>query len=528
MLYDLGSTFGKLRDKQKRLQAFEAAWARLQSEEPGFPLDETDKQFEQELLSWLMNHRAMLFGEMIIETFHYLRNNPQCAERREFKHVLVDEYQDLNKAEQTVIDLLASNCNLAIIGDDDQSIYSFKHAHPEGIREFSKIHPGCDAIDFDQCRRCPKQVVAMASHLITKNTNRTLGNLQFFDENQNGEVIIVQWNSLDEEIRGISNKVFSDIINGKINSEDVLILAPVRKIGYRIRDALVQRGINAKSYFRESAINSDDLKYNFALLTLMANPNDVVSLRYLLGYGSQDYRTNSYMRLLNYANENSISVFEVLQKCIDGNIKVANISTLIKKYVDIVAQIDEIKIVIKNDGKALIDIFAEDIPENNDFRNILTEAVADAEEEQESGIEPWLQKIHSYVVERVSFPENTSERDHVRIMSLHASKGLSAKYVVVMSAIDELIPRIDRESDISSDKQLQEQRRLFYVAITRCKSSDIGYPGTLIISSFVGLPGSEALAINIPASPYKWRSVSASRFIRDFGETAPATITHSK
>jgi len=94
-----------------------------------------------------------------------------------------------------------------------------------------------------------------------------------------------------------------------------------------------------------------------------------------------------------------------------------------------------------------------------------------------------------------------------------------------MSAIDELIPRIDRESDISIEKQLEEQRRLFYVAITRCKSSENGYVGTLIISSFVGLPGSEALAINISASPNNWKSVSATRFIRDFGETAPATIT---
>lgn len=528
MLYDISNTFGKLRDKQKRLQAFEAAWARLQSEEPGFPLGEDDKQFEHEILFWLKTHKAMLFGEMIIETFHYLRNNPRCTERREFDHILVDEYQDLNKAEQAVIDLLASNSNLAIIGDDDQSIYSFKHAHPEGIQEFPQTHPGCDAIDFDQCRRCPKQVVTMASRLITQNTNRTLGDLHVFEENQNGEVKIAQWNSLADEIQGISNKVYSDIVKGKISPEDVLILAPVRKIGYRIRDALVQKGIKAKSYFRESAIATDELKYNFALLTLMAKPNDMVALRYLLGYGSQDYRTKSYMRLLDYATKHDMTTSEVLEKCAAGRIIVANTSSLIGHYVKIVGQIKNIRIAIKDDGDALIDIFAEDIPENSDFRNILTEAVAEAAEEQESGLKPWLQKIHSYIVERVSFPENTSERDHVRIMSLHASKGLSARYVVVMSAIDELIPHLDKESEVSLERQLEEQRRLFYVAITRCKSSVDGYPGTLIISSFVGLPGNEALGINIPASPYNWRSTSASRFIRDFGETAPATISPQK
>lgn len=524
MLYDISNAFGNLRDKKKKLKAFEAAWARLQSEEPGFPLDEVDKQFGRGITLWLKAHEAMLFGEMIVEAFHYLLNNPRCAVRREFDHILVDEYQDLNKAEQVVIDLLASNCNLAIIGDDDQSIYSFKHANPEGIREFPDTHPGCVSIDFDQCQRCPKQVVIMASRLIKHNTNRTLTDLKISEKKQNGEVIIAQWNSLDDEICGISRKICDDIKNGKINPEDVLILAPVRKFGYRIRNLLVQKGINAKSYSRESAIDTDDLRFNFTMLTLLAKPNDMVALRYLLGCGAQDYRTKSYMVLLQYATANDMSTFEVLEKCATGCLKVAKISSLVKQYRKIDAQIKEMRIAIKNDSNALIDAFPKDIPEDSDFRNILIEAIAEAEAEKESGLEPWLQKIHSYIVERVSFPENTSECDHVRIMSLHASKGLSAKYVVITSAIDELIPRFDNDSEISLEKQLEEQRRLFYVAITRCKGSDNGYPGTLIISSFAGLPGSEALGVGVQANLCRWRSVSASRFIKDFEETAPKTI----
>ena len=525
MLYDINGLFGKLSEKQKRLKAFEAAWARLQSEEPGFPLEDIDKHFEKEILTWLKDHKAMLFGEMIIETFHYLRNNPQCTERHEFEHVLVDEYQDLNKAEQAVIGLLSASCNLAIIGDDDQSIYSFKHAHPEGIRDFPQNHPECDEIDFDQCRRCPKRVVAMASRLISQNTNRTLGELQAFDENQDGQVKIVQWKSLDAEIAGISNKVYTDITNKRIAPEDVLILTPVRKIGYRIRDMLVQRGINAKSYFRETAISTEQLKYNFALLTLIANPHDMVALRYLLGHGSNDYRTKSYMRLMDYSKKHAISVADALKNAATGTIKTSNISAILKKYSEIVNKANEIRTAINTSKESLIDILAEDTPENNDFRGILIEAINEIEAEQNDELEIWLQKVHSYIIERVSFPENTSERNHVRIMSLHASKGLSAKYVVIMSTIDELIPRLDKESNISLDKQLEEQRRLFYVAITRCKSSDVGYAGTLIISSFVGLPGNEASAIGIRANPYNWKSVSTSRFIRDFGETAPATIT---
>lgn len=522
MLYDMSNEYGKLRDKQKLLQAFEAAWARLQSEEPGYAQNNKDRQFEREIKQWLRTHRAMLFGEMIIETYRYLRNNPQCPEIYQFDHILVDEYQDLNKAEQAVIDLLATHCNLAIIGDDDQSIYSFKHAHPDGIREFPITHPGCDSIDFDECRRCPKKVVSMASRLISNNTKRTLGDLHSFAKNQDGEVIIKQFRSLANEIKGISNRVYQDISAGIIQPEDVLILTPVRKIGYKVRDALVSLGVNAKSYFSENALSTDALKYSFSLFTLLANPDDLVSLRYLLGYGDQTFRAKSYAHLLKYSQEKEMSVFEVLDKVVTGIIKVPNITALSKKYEVLKETLSKMKDLLATDRTAFINEVAKDSPENQEFRKLLLEAIQEADEDTESDLQAWLQKVYSHIVERVSFPEDTSEHDHVRIMSLHASKGLSAKYVIVMSAIDELIPRLDHTSEVSIEKQLEEQRRLFYVAITRCKSSD-SYAGTLIISSFAGLPGSEALQLNIPADPSRWKIVSASHFIDDFGETAPKT-----
>ncbi len=523
MLNDIDSTFGDIKNKETRLKAFEAAWARLQSEIPGFPADASDRQFENEIKSWLITHKAMLFGEMIIETFHYLRDNPLCVERQEFDHVLVDEYQDLNKAEQSVIDLLSDNGSLTIIGDDDQSIYSFKYANPEGIREFPNTHPGCNVIDFDHCRRCPKQVVAMASRLISHNTNRTLGDLQPFDTNQDGVVRIIQWKSLDAEIDGITRKVSSDIKDGSIRPEDVLILTPVRKIGYRVRDSLVKAGVNAKSYFREWAISTNELKYNFSLLSLLANKKDMVSLRYLLGFGNQTYRSASYKHLISYAKDNHMDTLDVLDSCVSGVLKVPRISSLINQYRIITEKLKELRFAAETDINQFIDILAPDIQENEDFRNILIEAI-NLSKKEGTDTQTWLQDAYKHCVEKVSFPDNTSEHDHVRIMSLHASKGLSAKYVIVMSAIDELIPRIDRDSEISIEKQIEEQRRLFYVAITRCKSSKENYPGTLIISSFVGLPGNEALGIGIKASAYSRRSVSASRFIREFEETAPATI----
>ena len=524
MLCDINSKFGNAREKKSRLQAFEAAWARLQSEEPGFPSNQEDADFQKEIYQWLTAHKAMLFGEMIIEAYHYLANNPMCFERHQFDHLLVDEYQDLNKAEQAVIDLLSTNSSLLIIGDDDQSIYSFKCANPEGIRDFSHTHSDCQEIDFDQCRRCPKKVVKMASHLISHNPNRTLGELLSFDRNQEGNVKVYQWASLDEEIKNISTIISRKIQAGEILPEDVLVLAPVRKIGYRVRDELIQNGINAKSYFREAALHTEKQKQRFELLTLLVHPDDYVALRYLLGTGNQTFRTASYKKLLLYSQDKNISTREVLEKCKSREIKVSGISSLVKRYETISHTLEQYKTQLAVNREALIDLLTDaDDEEDNDLRSVIMESIESANEERE--IEKWLEAVYSYSLEKVSHPDDTSSKDHVRIMSLHASKGLSARYVVVMSAVDELIPRIKKDDKVSIDKQIEEQRRLFYVAITRVKSSQSGYPGTLVISSFVGLPGIAAVGIGIKANTHYWKTTKSTRFLKDFNGLLPSIRT---
>lgn len=135
LLADLAGRHGGKRNVKKRIKAFEAAWARLQSDEPGYVQSQDDAALEDDLVEWLKFHRSMLIGEAIPLVYHYLRNNPAAPICVEYSHILVDEFQDLNKAEQGVLHLLAANAEVCIVGDDDQSIYSFKHAHPDGIRQ---------------------------------------------------------------------------------------------------------------------------------------------------------------------------------------------------------------------------------------------------------------------------------------------------------------------------------------------------------------------------------------------------------
>ena len=176
--------FGNYYRRKRRLKAFEAAWARQQDQEPGWPHNGVDRGFQLELGEWLRFHNAMLIGELVPVTLGYLRSNPGCPELRLFDHVLVDEYQDLNRAEQCLIDMLSERGNSIVVGDEDQSIYeSFRYAHPEGISRFDESHPGTVDIPLERTRRCPTSIVSIANSLIQNNLRRTGRVLQANPEN---------------------------------------------------------------------------------------------------------------------------------------------------------------------------------------------------------------------------------------------------------------------------------------------------------------------------------------------------------
>lgn len=527
MLYDLNNDiFGGIKDKKRRIQAFEAAWARLQHEDPSCAIDEVDKLFENELKDWLIYHESMLIGEMVIETLNYLRNNPECPERNWYQHVLVDEYQDLNKAEQVLISLLKGQGSLAVIGDDDQSIYSFRYAHPEGIRNFNKEFNESISIDFEECRRCPKDVVNIASNLISNNKNRTLGALRPRSENEDGNIKIIQWKTLDEEIEGLVKIIIRNLGQDNLREEDILVLTSSRLIGYKIRDLLNKNGINSKSYFREEALDSDEAKKAFSLLNLAARPDDQVALRYLLGHDNKSYRNNAYLRLLEKAKELDISIKEVLERIKIEKIRIPYTKEILGKYNEIIEEMIDFINTIKEDNKRIVDYLAP-IANTNlmGFREVLEsilELLGDCD--SEDNFNDWLKKFYKETLEKISLPDSPDNINHIRIMSLHASKGLSAKFVIITSCVEGLIPRIAiTENDELSKEEaieiLEEQRRLFYVAITRCKNEPGIYNGTLIISSFVCMPGVEALRMNIPAKPDVLRNMYSSRFLRELGST---------
>ena len=197
-------SFGNKRARNKRIRAYEAAWARLQHETPGYAQNSEDAAFESSLLRWLTFHEGMLIGEIIPYVYRYLKDNPAAPERNLYDYVLVDEYQDLNKAEQGVVDLCCDAANLCIVGDDDQSLYSFKFAHPAGIREFPATHHVTTDHQIMECRRCPTRIVQMANSLIANNRDRDPRQLTPIPGNGPGDIAIKQYQTLER--RGSGNR----------------------------------------------------------------------------------------------------------------------------------------------------------------------------------------------------------------------------------------------------------------------------------------------------------------------------------
>jgi DNA helicase-2/ATP-dependent DNA helicase PcrA len=317
MICDLAGGNGGKRPVKKMIQAYTAAWAQSQGDEPGFAKTGAEKTFQAGLLSWLEFHHGMLIGEVIPYLVRYLRNNPAAPERKEFKQILVDEFQDLNKAEQTAIEYLSEAAEICIVGDDDQSIYSFKNAHPEGIREWKDIHPKCADLEMVDCHRCPTTVVEMANALISVNTNRVARKLRPLPEKGPGEVVIVQVATLDKEASWIKEKV-TDFLKRGAHPSEIIVLVQRAVAGKPIFRALKAAGIPTKSYYEESQLDTQTAQEQFATFKLSLDNEDRVALRYLLGSGTPDFRCKAYARVREYCEVSGDSPWTAMQKLADG------------------------------------------------------------------------------------------------------------------------------------------------------------------------------------------------------------------
>lgn len=521
LICDLMAAHGGKRRVRELRMAYEAAWARLQHEEPGYSPNPADAAFQADLLSWLRFHESMLIGEVIPQLYQYLFSNPAAAERQEFTHILVDEYQDLNKAEQGLVKLLSDVADVCIVGDDDQSIYSFKHAHPEGIRDWLNFNAEAADLGLDECRRCPTRVVEIANCLIGHNTMRPAPRtLVPMSGNGPGDVKIIQYQNLEQEVAGVA-QIVADSIGSGIPPGDILVLAQSRAFGTPLYEAMVATGTPTKSYYGESELSAVDAQHMFAILKLFVDRHDRVALRWLLGINGSNWHTAGYSRVRSHCESTGISPWDAMKQLLAGEIQIPYTGGVAKSFEEIIAALDELEAL--PDLASVVDhLFPDGIGTTRDIRELALSVLEEIDDDDRQALVRELSNA-------ISKPEIPTEIEEVRIMSLHKSKGLSAPVTIIAGCVQGLLPRPPKKNLSESEKihYLEEQRRLFYVGITRVKAMpQDGKPGTLVLTCSQEMPVADALSVGITPAKQVYGSaiLHASQFIQELGPSAPEPI----
>ena len=519
MICDLATANGGKREVKRMIHGYTAAWAQSQGDEPGFAKNKAEKQFQTDLLDWLEFHQGMLIGELIPYLVRYLKDNPAAAEHSEFKHLLVDEFQDLNKAEQTAIAYLGANAEVCIVGDDDQSIYSFKNAHPDGIREWKGINPGCADLEMADCHRCPTTVVEMANALIAVNKNRTPRELKALDQKGQGEVAIVQVPYLHNEAAWIKDKIEALLAAG-VHPSEIIILVQRAVAGKPILQALRVAEIPAKSYYEESQLDSANAQWRFALYKLFLDNEDRVAFRYLLGSDMDDFRCKAYARVRTHCEGSGDTPWQAMSKLADGELDLPYTKPLLARFKQIAEALAELE-EVKDDVQAFID---ELLPEGEDE---IAELRALALAQMEGAETP--ADLLAGMMQEITQPDIPPTVEEVRLMSLHKSKGLSSPYVFIAGCVEGILPPAFDPvwSKAEKDAALEEARRLFYVGITRVKADpDNGRPGSLFVSYPQQMTIKDAYGANVAFKTQsgKMANLLPSRFLNELGPTAPKPV----
>jgi superfamily I DNA/RNA helicase len=515
LLKDLPEALGSFTAKKKLLTEFQAAWSSLDGTPIGSPPGSLPAEFQAELIRSFKLHECMLVGELVPITRAYLADNPYSGILSDFDHILVDEYQDLNRADHGVIELLAEAAiqrhgHIAVIGDDDQCIYvQLRHAHPRGIVEFVAD----EDIPMVECRRCPKRITAMAQNLIEHNPGRTKPVLQTRPSNPDGDIHNVAFPTMEAEANGLAQFIHTRISSGRVEPGEVLILANWRRIAYQIRDHLISLGYDAHSYFQEEALDNAEAQKALTLLTLMAKPGDRVSLRSYLALTHNRENRAGYRRVFAYAYENGLSIAATLRRLADDDLRLPYTRSAIDSWNMLARELADLE-PLREDIPALVDRL---IPPGDEALRRLREAAERAL--RDLGEDETLETLSDALRLQIGVPEVPLDAPFIRLMSLHKSKGLTVKLVVIAGLVEGLVPR-KPDSDLSGQRLEEhdhEQRRILFVGITRPTTE-------LVVSRFQEIDAQDAHRSG--ASTGRWvgrgrRSTVASRLLSELGPELP-------
>tara|TARA_B100001093_G_scaffold170245_3_gene163049 strand:+ start:38621 stop:40882 length:2262 start_codon:yes stop_codon:yes gene_type:complete len=431
---------------------------------------------------------AMDFDDLLLKTNELLNRFPEVLAKYQerFKYIHVDEYQDTNHSQYLIVKALADRYeNLCVVGDDAQSIYGFRGANIENILSFQKDYSNSTIYRLEQNYRSTKNIVNAANSVINNNINKL--DKEVWTKNENGEKIEINQSITDsEEGRFVSSSIFKNKDNLNLENDSFAVLYRTNAQSRSIEDALRRRNITYQVYGGLSFYQRKEIKDILAYLRVIVNPSDEESLKRIINFPTRGIGQTTLDKLLIYSNTKNISLYETLEKL---NVDEININSGIKN------KLNNFLTIIKNfqflNEKLNAFEMAEEVLKRIGIINLLksegtVESISRIEniEELLNGIKDFIEGEEQVVDSKGNlsdFLEDValaSELDKdidetekkVSLMTIHLAKGLEFNYVYIVGLEEDLFP-----SALSSTTRadLEEERRLFYVAITRAKKKVI-------------------------------------------------------
>lgn len=462
-------------------------------------------------------NNAMDFDDLLLLTNILFRDHPEVLERyqQKFPYILVDEYQDTNYAQYLIVRKLAGaveRANVCVVGDDAQSIYSFRGAKIENIFRFQKDFPNARLYKLEQNYRSTQTIVDAANSIIEHNQHRI--KKRVFSENNQGERIkIVKAYTEGEEAQMVANGIRGVKIKEGCQWSDIAVLYRTNAQSRSIEEALRKRDIPYRIYGGHSFYDRKEVKDVMAYFKTIVNPKDDESLLRIINYPARGIGDVTIGKIRAVAQSKGVSLWEAIlgaspeeealfgKRVLDFKTLIYNLSllrgsgekTLYEVGLEIVTRsgiISSYKLNPTPENENALQNIEELLNSMQNFRHEMIEVEA-AEEITEPTLEVWLQNV-SLLTDMDN--KEDGERNWVTLLTAHSSKGLEFDYVYITGMEENLFPSV---ISLTSPDQIEEERRLFYVAVTRAKKS---------------------VTITYAGSRFKWGSMEfsrPSRFLRE-------------
>ena len=424
---------------------------------------------------YLKKNSVLDFDDLMLKTIVLFEKHPEVLAiyQNKFEYIHVDEYQDTNVIQYKLIKMLSEvHKNICVVGDDDQSIYSWRGACSDNIINFEKDYEDVEVIFLDQNYRSNSTILDAANAVIKNNTDRK--DKALWSENKGGDKITVYSAANDkDETDDIAKKIL-DLKAQDVDYKDIAILYRANYLSRSMENSCMAFGIPYKLIGSLKFLQRQEIRDLLAYMNVIVNKNDEFSLRRIINVPKRGIGASSMAKIDNYAEQYGLSLFEALK-----NIDMIGVSKKIITNIHLLTQLIE---KYSQTEQYLIEDLIVGIYKDSGYESMLKEsadAYAESRIENISELVSSAKQFSSMNDNLIDFisemsltsdADDENEDDSVVLSTVHAAKGLEYRVVFIMGLEENLFPSIrDAESSEDERNKMEEERRLAYVAITRAK-----------------------------------------------------------